>query len=196
MKETHNFCPKCGVKKTEDEVGETQIEVEESVEERELPDHLAAMERWMNLNAKIKGLTDDELDPYTEKLKGILAKGNEMLDQYDNKLIDQDDLRKRGLDLLRCPVGCWVLSRKHNLRGPVVPVTGARFFIHPCFRLFGNVLVADYGSLESHPKLRRANTSKSTKIIVIDSAYMCGSSGVSVGVGLMYVSIRGPHASL
>ncbi len=29
------------------------------------------------------------------------------------------------------PVGCWVASRKHNPRDPVVPVTGTRCFVHP-----------------------------------------------------------------
>ena len=28
-------------------------------------------------------------------------------------------------------VGCWVDSRKHNPRAPMVPVTSTRFFIHP-----------------------------------------------------------------
>ena len=52
-------------------------------------------------------------------------------------------------------------------------------------------LEAAHGRLQSHPKLRRANTSKSTNIIVMDSAYMCTSSCVSVGVRLcIHGSIR------
>ena len=54
-------------------------------------------------------------------------------------------------------------------------------------------LEAAHGRLQSHPNKRRANTSKSTNIVVMDSAYMCGFSCVSVEVRLcIYVSIRSP----
>ena len=54
-------------------------------------------------------------------------------------------------------------------------------------------LEAAHGRLQSHPNLRRTNTSKSTNIIVMDSAYMCGARCVSVeGRLCIYVSIRLP----
>ena len=53
------------------------------------------------------------------------------------------------------------------------------------------LLEAAHVRLQPHPELRRANTSKSTNIIVMDSAYMCSSSCVSVEVRLcIYVAKR------
>ena len=101
MKETHNFCTKCGVKKTE--VEEAQIEVEENAEE--VVEGCGDAQEEFSLALRKAGdvvreflrsdlMTDDEHDLWEEEVKSMCEKVEVAQTQHDNKLIGDGEFMK------------------------------------------------------------------------------------------------------